>query len=85
MRKTSISKTQDPEMVTSEHESDEMLPEYNFDYRKSRPNRYAAQMKSDSVLVVLEPDIAEIFTTSEAVNQVLRALIVTMPSIPQHS
>ncbi len=83
MKKTSISKPQKLEGVVAE--PDDMLAEYDFDYRKARPNRYAAQIESGSVLVVLEPDIAQVFKTSEAVNQVLRALITTMPSIPQHS
>jgi hypothetical protein len=29
--------------------------------------------------VVLDPDIAEVFTTPQSVNTVLRALITTMP------
>jgi hypothetical protein len=29
---------------------------------------------------VLEPDIAQVFTTAESVNLVLRALMTTMPS-----
>jgi len=83
MKKTSISKPPNLEGIVTE--PDDMLAEYDFDYRKARPNRYAAQIESGSVLVVLEPDIAQIFKTSEAVNQVLRALITTMPSVPQHS
>jgi len=59
--------------------SDELLPEYHFDYSKSRPNRFAAACPPGGRLVVLDPDIAEVFTTAEAVNAVLRALITTMP------
>jgi hypothetical protein len=58
---------------------EEMLPEYRFDYRKARPNRFAARMKRGSRVVVLDPDIAKVFTTAESVNEVLRALIQTMP------
>lgn len=58
---------------------DELLPEYNFDYRKARPNRFAAKVADGELVVVLESDVAEVFTTSEAVNAVLRALINTMP------
>jgi hypothetical protein len=32
------------------------------------------------VVVVLEPDVAQVFKTPESVNEVLRALIATMPS-----
>jgi hypothetical protein len=31
---------------------------------------------------MLDPDIAEVFTTPESVNAVLRALISTMPATP---
>jgi hypothetical protein len=58
---------------------DDMLAEYRFDYRKARPNRFAARAKQGSRVVVLDPDVAEVFATPESVNAVLRALIGTMP------
>ncbi len=60
-------------------EPDELLPEYRFDYSKARPNRFAARAETGARLVVLEPDVAEVFTTEQSVNSVLRALITTMP------
>jgi hypothetical protein len=56
-----------------------MQPEYRFDYSKARPNRFAADVKPGSRAVVLEPDIAAVFSTPESVDAVLRALIATMP------
>ena len=38
-----------------------MLPEYRFDYRKARPNRFAARLKRGSRAVVLDPDVATVF------------------------
>ena len=58
--------------------SDDMLPEYKFDYIKARPNRFAARIKKEDVTVTLDPDVSEVFTTSESVNTILRALIQTM-------
>ena len=58
---------------------DELLPEYHFDYNKARPNRFAASCPPGGRLVVLDPDVARVFMTAEAVNSVLRALISTMP------
>jgi len=58
-----------------------MLPEYHFDYRKARPNRFAPKIPEGSRIVVLEPDIAKVFTTPESVNAVLRALIAAIPKI----
>jgi len=59
---------------------DDMRTEYQFDYRKARPNRFAGRAK-DRVVVVLDPDISTVFTTPESVNTVLRALISTMPEV----
>lgn len=58
----------------------EMLPEYHFDYQKAKPNRFAAQSGQQKMtVVVLDEDVAQVFTTPESVNKVLRALIQTMP------
>ena len=59
---------------------DELLPEYRFDYEKAKPNRFAAGHKNQkSTVVVLDEDVAQVFTTPESVNQVLRVLIKSMP------
>ncbi len=60
----------------------EMLPEYRFDYSKARPNRFAARLKQGSRVVVIEPDVAEVFVDPKSINAVLRALIETMPAKP---
>ena len=39
--------------------------------------------ESGHVMVILDPDVANVFTTSATVNAVLRALITTMPKTPQ--
>ncbi len=56
-----------------------MLSEYRFDYNKARPNRFAARIKHGSRVVVIEPNVAEVFATPESVNTILRALIAAMP------
>jgi len=56
-----------------------MQAEYHFDYSKARPNRFADRCKRGSRMVVLDPDVAEVFTTTESVNAVLRAIIANMP------
>ncbi len=72
MKKTLNSKSRKPR-------SEELRTEYRFDYRKARPNRFAGRGGEERVVVVLDPDIAQVFTTPESVNAVLRALITTMP------
>jgi len=64
---------------SAEFEREDMQPEYQFDYSKAKPNRFAQRKADGSLVVVLEPDIAQVFTTPDAVKRVLRALIATMP------
>ncbi|MGI0488437.1 hypothetical protein ACN4EK_23580 [Pantanalinema rosaneae CENA516] len=59
---------------------DELSPEYRFDYEKAKPNRFAVNDKTQKLtVVVLDEDVAQVFTTPESVNKVLRALIEAMP------
>ncbi len=60
--------------------SDEMRPEYEFDYRQAKPNRFAAGLQKGGRLVVLDPEVAAAFQGSQEVNAVLRALLATMPA-----
>jgi hypothetical protein len=57
----------------------EMASEYRFDYSKAKPNRFAKRMKTEPLVVLIEPDIAKVFKTSDQVNKALRALISAMP------
>ena len=50
-------------------------PEYRFDYHKAKPNRFAARRKNEPLIVMIEPDVAKVFKSSEQVNKALRALI----------
>jgi hypothetical protein len=72
MKKTSRAKTK-------EARANELAREYRFDYRRSKPNRFAKRTQPEAIAVLLDPDVAQIFSTSEAVNKVLRALLPAMP------
>ena len=65
--------------------SDEFRPEYEFDYTKARPNRFASKFPPQSVAVVLEPDVAEVFQSSQSVNTLLRSVIRAVPRAPERS
>lgn len=82
-----IMKTTDEHQSQPQHPSDDdLLPEYSFDYSKARPNRFAAKLEPGSLIITLDPDVAAVFTTTDVVNRVLRALIATMPqSQSQHT
>lgn len=71
MKKTSKRKRREP---------DELRPESRFDYAKAKPNRFAPAMKGNSVAVVLDPDVASVFHTSEAVNSLLRSVMAAPPN-----
>ncbi len=56
-----------------EHEGsddDEMRPEYDFS--KGVRAKYAARFREGSNVVILDPDVAEVFPDSESVNAALR-------------
>ena len=59
--------------------SDDLLAEYRFDYDAAKPNRFAERIPPGSRIVVLYPDVARYFTTTEQVNTLLRAVIATVP------
>jgi hypothetical protein len=59
----------------------EMRREYRFDYRKSRPNRFAPLMKAGTVAVVLDPEVAAVFPNSAAVNKALHSLVEVAESV----
>ena len=58
-------------------DNDDLLPEYDIDYSKAKPNHFAARLKRNTV--ILDDDVADVFNNSESVNRVLRALIQSLP------
>jgi hypothetical protein len=66
--------------IPSEDLDDDLLPEYDFDYTKAKPNRFVARVNQPLLkVVVLDEDVAQVFTTPESVNKVLRGFIDSMP------
>ncbi len=58
--------------VRSRHESEEMLPEYDFS--AGVRGKYASRFTKETVMVVLDPDVAEVFPDAKSVNKALRTL-----------
>ena len=56
-------------------DDDEILPEYDFS--RSRPNKYATRYSAGGTIVVLEPDLSKVFPDSASVNRALRVLADT--------
>lgn len=60
---------------------DEMPTEYDLDHSSAKPNRFAARLPRGHVVgIVLDPDVAEVFDSSETVNRFLRSAIESMPT-----
>ena len=56
--------------------SDELRPEYRRgDLGQGIRGKYFESYRKGSNLVLLSPDVAKVFPTEEAVNEVLRSLI----------
>jgi hypothetical protein len=69
MKKTASKKSSRARRVAD----DDIRPEYDFS--KGRPNPYAARFQAGVTVVTLDPDVAESFPDSAAVNDALRALV----------
>lgn len=54
-------------------EQDEMLDEYDF--TDGVRGKYVERLAKKTNMIMLEPDVAEVFTDSESVNQALRGLL----------
>jgi hypothetical protein len=63
---------------------EDLRREYRFDYRRAKPNRFAARIEAGSVAVVLDPDVASVFRTSESVNVLLRSVLAAIPQTAKH-
>ena len=62
--------------------TDDLRDEYDFDYSKAKPNRFATShgsLKSGGRVFYLEPEVASRFASSEEVNRLLKALLEAMP------
>lgn len=66
--------------ASSPETADDLRAEYDLDYARSRPNRFASEMSGTVVAVTLEPDVAAVFDTSESVNRALRSVISDLPN-----
>ena len=56
-----------------EEPSDEMLPEYDFS--QGVRGKYAQRFAEGSNVVILAPDLVEVFPTSASVNEALRQVV----------
>lgn len=57
---------------------DTMRPEYDFS--GGVRGKYVKRYREGTNIVVLDPDVAEAFKTSEAVNRALRAILDVAPA-----
>jgi hypothetical protein len=70
-----MKKTSQAKAVSSR--ADALRPEYHFDYRKAKVNRFAGKTPPRSVAVLLDPDVARFL---EIGDSVLRTLVTALPA-----
>lgn len=58
--------------TTKKAEDSDLELRPHYDFSQGVRGKYASRYKAGSNIVVLDPDVAKIFKTSEAVNQALR-------------
>jgi hypothetical protein len=66
--------------TSSDDLDDDLRPHYDFDFKNSKPNRFAGMdLKfKGRPPILLDADVAEVFDSAEAVNTVLRSAIKAM-------
>ena len=65
---------------------EELRKEYKrSDFKKLERGKYYNRVKSCSNIVVLDPEVSEVFPNSEAVNEALHALVDVVQKASQHS
>ena len=67
-----MKKAKRSEDAVSQIDPDEILPEYDFS--RSRANKYAPRYKKGALVVTLDPEVAKVFPSARDVNQTLRLL-----------
>ena len=58
----------------------EMQDEYQFDYSKVKPNRFAEKLNNDHILVSIDNDLSLIFNDENKVNKALRNYLTLIES-----
>ncbi|KAF0206185.1 MAG: hypothetical protein FD173_345 [Gallionellaceae bacterium] len=61
--------------MSNDNNSDDMRPEYDFDFSKGVRGKYYKQYMESSNVVVLDSDVAASFPNASAVNAALRAML----------
>ncbi len=63
-------------MKTKPPKVSQLRAEYQFDYTTAIRGKYLKELvEAGSIVVVLEPDVAKAFPSSEAVNEALRVVL----------
>ena len=61
---------------TTDELSDDLRPEYDFDFSKAERGRYAHRLRVEgSNLVLVDPELAKSFPDSASVNAALRSVV----------
>lgn len=62
-------------MENNQELEDELLPEYDFSNMTGVRGKYIERYKTTTNIVLLDPDVAQAFPTSDSVNEALRLLM----------
>lgn len=59
--------------------NNDMKDEYDFDYSKAKPNRFANLVKEKVILYPIDEDVAKVFQNADEANNALRSIINAIP------
>ena len=69
--------------ATPKTKTPEMRPEYDFS--GGVRGKYAAAFQCGTNVVLLDPDLAEVFPDSKSVNDALRTIVPSVPQAPSRT
>jgi hypothetical protein len=69
--------------VSQRADRDTMRPHYDF--REGVRGKYVSRYRAGTNVVVLDPDVAAVFSSAIAVNRALRTLLEVVPPRPARS
>lgn len=67
-----MNKAKKSEVEVAEIDADEILPEYDFS--RAQPNKYASRYQKGSLVITLDPEVVEVFSSAAEANEMLRSL-----------
>ncbi len=66
---------------TDSNDIDELEDNYDFDYSKAKPNRFAKLLNEQEGIIVISPELRHLFPDSDSVNKALQQYLCLLNQV----